>query len=110
MSNFYLNPKVSYVLKHSFKQLRRGAKIDLCLERVHEFLKRRKSTTLTLEDFLMGRQKVKEQLLKKHDLIYFEEPSSLLDAIEVFYEGIDTSSSFSDLLVENQIIQRSPSG
>ena len=38
-------------------------------------------------------KKAKEQLLRKHDLVYFEEPSSLLDAIEMFYEGIDTFSS-----------------
>ena len=65
-------------------------------------MKRRKSTTLRLEDFLDGEDKrAKEQLLKKHDLIYFEEPSSLLDAIEMFYEGIDTFlQSFSDLLLE----------
>ena len=88
----------------------RGAKIDLCLERVHEFLKRRKSTTLRLEDFLNGKdKKAKEQLLKKHDLIYFEEPSSLLDAIEMFYEGIDTFlQSFSDLLVEKSSYPEKP--
>ena len=82
--------------------LGRGAKIDLCLERVHEFLRRRKSTTVRLESFLNGKgRNAKEQLLKKHDLIYFEEPSSLLDAIEMFYEGINTFlEHFSNLLVK----------
>ena len=95
------------LIQYDFK---RRAKIDLCLERVHEFLKRRKSTTLRLEDFLNGEdKKAKEQLLKKHDLIYFEEPSSLLDAIEVFYEGIDTFlQSFSDLLVEKSNYPEKP--
>ena len=89
---------------------KRGAKLDLCLEKVHEFLKRRKSTTLRLESFLYGEDtKAKEQLIKKHDLIYFEEPSSLLDAIEVFYEGIDTFlQSFSDLLVEKSNYPEKP--
>ena len=89
---------------------KRGAKLDLCLERVHEFLKRRKSTTLRLRRFLNGEDKeVKEQLLKKHDLIYFEEPSSLLDAIEVFYEGIDNFlKSFSDLLTEKSNYPEKP--
>ena len=88
----------------------RGAKIDLCLERVHEFLKRRKSTTVRLQRFLNGEdKKAKEQLLKQHDLIYFEEPSSLLDAIEVFYAGIDTFlQSFSDLLVEKSNYPEKP--
>jgi hypothetical protein len=88
----------------------RGAKIDLCLERVHEFLKRRKSTTLRLEDFLNGEdKKAKEQLLKKHDLIYFEERSSLLDAIEMFYEGIDNFlKTFSNLLVEKSNYSEKP--
>ena len=31
-----------------------------------------------------------KSVTEKHDLIYFEEPSSLLDAIEMFYEGINT--------------------
>ena len=88
----------------------RGTKIDLCLERVHEFLRRRKSTTLRLEVFLNGEDKrAKEQLLKKHDLIYFNERSSLKDAIEVFYEGIDTFlQSFSDWLVEKSNYPEKP--
>ncbi len=89
---------------------KRGAKIDLCLERVHEFLKRRKSTTLRLEDFLNGEdKKAKEQLLKKHDLMYFKQRSSLKDAIKVFYEGIDTFlQSFSDWLVEKSNYPEKP--
>ena len=89
---------------------RRGAKLDLCLERVYEFLRRRKCTTLRLEHFLNGKdKKAKEQLIKKHDLIYFEEPSSLLDAIEMFYEGIDTFLQFfSDLLVEKSNYPEKP--
>ena len=104
MRNFYLNQKGQLCIGNSLIQydFERGAKIDLCLERVHEFLKRRKSTNLRLEDFLNGKDKKgKEQLVKKHELLYFEESSSLLDAIEMFYEGIDTFlQSFSDLLLE----------
>ena len=48
-------------------------------------------------------------MLKKHDLVYFEEPSSLLDAIEMFYEGIDTFlQSFSDLLLEKSNYPEKP--
>ena len=88
----------------------RGAKVDLCLERVHEFLKRRKSTNLRLQDFLDGEDKrAKEQLVKKHELLYSKDPSSLKDAIEVFYEGIDTFlQSFSDLLVEKSSYPEKP--
>ena len=88
----------------------RGAKIDLCLERVHEFLERRKSTTLRLEALLNGEdEKAKKQLLRKHDLIYFKEPSSLKDALDMFYEGIDTFlQSFSDLLVEKSNYPEKP--
>ena len=88
----------------------RGAKIDLCLKRVHEFLKRRKSTNLRLEDFHNGKdKKAKEQLVKKHELLYSKEPSSLKDAIEVFYEGIDSFlQSFSDLLVEKSNYPEKP--
>ena len=111
-NNFYLTHTGKLCIGDTSIQydFERGAKIDLCLERVHEFLKRRKSTTLRLEDFLDGEDKrAKEQLLKKHDLIYFEEPSSLLDAIEVFYEGIDTFlQSFSDLLVEKSNYPEKP--
>ena len=112
MRNFYLNQKGQLCIgdmpiQYDFE---RGAKIDLCLERVHEFLKRRKSTTLRLEDFLNGKdKKAKEQLVKKHELLYFEESSSLLDAIEMFYEGIDTFlQSFSDLLVEKSSYPEKP--
>ena len=90
--------------------LGRGAKIDLCLERVHEFLRRRKNTTVRLESFLNGKgREAKEQLLKKHDLIYFEEPSSLLDAIEMFYEGINTFlEHFSNLFVKKSNYPEKP--
>ena len=112
MSNFYLNPKGQLCIRGTPIQydFGRGAKIDLCLERVHEFLKRRKSTALRLEDFLNGKdKKAKEQLLKKHDLIYFKELSSFKDAIEVFYEGIDTFlQSFSDLLEEKSSYPEKP--
>ena len=82
---------------------KRATKIDLCLERVHEFLKKKKSTGVRLERFLNGKDnKAKEQLLKEHDLIYFKNPSSLLDAIEMFYEGINSFlQNFSNLLVKN---------
>ena len=70
--------------------LERGAKIDLCLEIVHEFLKRRKGTTQRLEVFLKSKsEKIKQQLFKKHELLYLKEPSSLLDGINNFYDGID---------------------
>ena len=62
-----------------------------------------KSTGVRLERFLNGKDnKAKEQLLKEHDLIYFKNPSSLLDAIEMFYEGINSFlQNFSNLLVKN---------
>ena len=110
--NFCLNEMRQLCIGNSPIQydFKRGAKIDLCLERVHEFLKRRKSTTLRLEEFLNGKdKKAKEQLVKKHELLYFEESSSLLDAIEMFYEGIDTFlQSFSDLLVEKSSYPEKP--
>ena len=82
--------------------LGRGAKVDLCLEKIHRFLRRRQKLNVRLENFLNGEDKrAKEQLLKKYDLLCFKERSSLKDAIDVFYEGINTFlQSFSDLLVE----------
>ena len=112
MRNFYSNPKGQLCIGQTPIQYdyKRGAKIDLCLERVHEFLKRRKSTTLRLDDFLNGKnKKAKEQLVKKHDLIYFKERSSLLGAIEMFYEGIDNFlKTFSNLLVEKSDYPEKP--
>ena len=112
LMNFCLNEMRQLCIGNSPIQydLKRGAKIDLCLERVYEFLKRRKSTTLRLEDFLNGKdKKAKEQLVKKHELLYFEEPSSLLDAIEMFYEGIDNLlKTFSNLLVERSDYPEKP--
>ena len=112
LTNFWLNEMRQLCIGNSPIQydLKRGAKIDLCLERVYEFLKRRKSTTLRLEDFLNGKdKKAKEQLVKKHELLYFEEPSSLLDAIEMFYEGIDNLlKTFSNLLVERSDYPEKP--
>ena len=47
--------------------------------------------------------------MRKHDLIYFKEPSSLKDAIDTFYEGVDTFlQSFSDLLVEKSNYPEKP--
>ena len=88
----------------------RSAKVDLCLEKLHRFLRRKKKLNVRLENFLGGEDKrAKEQLLKKHDLIYFKELSSLKDAIEMFYEGIDTFlQSFSDLLLEKPSYPEKP--
>ena len=111
-NRFYLSHTGKLCIGNTLIQydFERGAKIDLCLERVHEFLKRRKSTNLRLEDFHNGKdKKAKEQLVKKHELLYSKEPSSLKDAIEVFYEGIDTFlQSFSDLLVEKSSYPEKP--
>ncbi len=88
----------------------RNAKIDLCLERVQEFLKRRKRTTLRLEKFINGKdKKAKDQLLKKHELLYFKEPLSLSEAIRMFYEGIDTFlQTFSNLLCKKSNYPEKP--
>ena len=88
----------------------RSAKIDLCLERVHDFLKRRMRTTLRLEKFINGKdEKAKDQLLKKHELLYFKEPLSLLEAIRMFYEGIDTFlQTFSDFLAKEPGYPKNP--
>ena len=82
--------------------LKRSAKIDLCLNEVYDFLKRRKGTTKRLEIFLNGKNKnIKEQLFKKHRLLYLNEPSSLIDGIDSFYSGIDRFLfTFSELLTK----------
>ena len=51
--------------------------------------------------------KTKSQRSKKHDLIYFEEPL-VFRCNEMFYEGIDTLQSFSDLLMERSDYPEKP--
>ena len=83
--------------------LQRRAKIDLCLELVHEFLKRRKKTTNRLELVLHSNdKKLKEQIYKKHELLCGEEPLSLFDGIKNFYNGLDSLlDNFSELLTKH---------
>ena len=111
-NSFYLSHTGKLYVGNTLIQYdyKRGAKIDLCLEKTHRFLRRKKKLNVRLENFLNGEDKrAKEQLLKKHDLIYFKELSSLKDAIEMFYEGIDTFlQSFSDLLVEKSNYPEKP--